>query len=250
MSIIISLGNVGSGKTAVAVREMEKDGRKVKTYSNIITKGIDHNNVIDARMIVKKEIKEIKTKRDGTKEPIYDWKINDKFWRSLPKPINVVIDEAHSVMNARKSMSKANIIVTDWLALLRRVLGSVDAASGSLTLITQLPNRIDVIAREMATMVKFHRCHFTKTCKACGLSWGETNDNPEPSAQCYRCGSYELMKHNHRIEVFHFANMENYQTYSMFNIATYHRHYFINDIETIFPLYDTLQWDNLFENIY
>ena len=149
--IVIYLGNVGSGKTACAVREIMLNKAHRKTFSNIVTRGLKNNKVIRPEMIIDKQQVDTKTKRDGTTIPVYEIKLNTQFWKDIDEPINVVLDEAHTIINARRSMSKVNQIVTDWLALIRRVLGSADSGFGSLILISQLHNRIDIIAREMAT---------------------------------------------------------------------------------------------------
>ena len=215
-------------------------------YSNVMTKGLPNNKLIKSSMIYKKElIKSIK-KRGGELEPVYDYKLNADYWKSIKEPISVVLDEAHQIMNSRRAMSKKNIIIMDWIALLRRVLGGADRGYGELVLITQLPRRIDPIARDMASQVRYHRCHYQKTCKNCMNTWQEQNDDPEPNWRCMRCGGFDIIKHNHIIEVWHFASMQMYDAWQFFGMDTFHRHYFVNDIEKVFPMYDTLQWDNMF----
>lgn len=246
MTIRIDVGNIGAGKTACAVRDlyMNRTGRIV--YSNIVTRGLKNSRVIHPSMIYEKVIVKEVRRRGGEVEPVYDYKLNADFWKNIKEPISVVIDEAHSVMNSRRAMSKKNIIITDWLALIRRVLGGASSGYGELVLITQLPRRIDPIARDMASQVRYHRCHYQKTCKNCGYAWQEQNDDPEPVWRCPYCQEIDILKHNHVIEVWHFANMQMYIGWSEWGMNTFHRHYFINDIESIFPMYDTLQWDNMF----
>jgi len=248
--IRISLGNVGSGKTACEVRNLLINPTSRITYSNISTKNIKNNKVINAEMIVKKDLIKTIKKRSGDLEPVYELKLNKEFWQGVKKPINVILDEAHSIINSRRSMTKTNIIVTDWIALIRRILGSGDGGYGELVLITQLPNRIDTIAREMATQVRYHRCHYWKSCFLCGLTWREHNDISEPVWKCRNCGDNKIKKHNHRIEVWHFRNMEFFNNWDMFGSKTFHKHYFVNDIEQVFNLYDTFQWDNMFSELY
>jgi len=248
--IIICLGNPGSGKTATIVREMALNTTGRLTYSNIKTRNIKGNSLIDPSMIINKDMVSTKKKRNGEEEPVYEYKLNTEFWKDIKEPIDVILDEAHAIINARRAMNKVNVIVTDWLALIRRVLGQSDSGYGRLVLISQLHNRIDIIAREMATQVRFHRCHYVKTCKKCGVSWQENSDNPEPIWQCPRCASFGIKKHSHVVEVWHFANMTSYIGWKEYGMNTYHKHYLIHDIEDYFPLYDTLQWDNLFSEYY
>lgn len=245
--IRISLGNIGSGKTVSEVREIALNSH-IKTYSNIITK-LRHQKDINAGMIVKKELIDTKKKKDGSLIPVYRETLNTDFWKEIPKPINIVLDEAHSIINARRSMSKVNIIVTDWLALIRRILGSVEGF-GNLTFITQLPNRIDTIARDMATNVRYHICHYKKICKKCNLVWSETSEHPEQLYKCLRCNSYNIKKFDHKIEIFCFTSVNDYETWKNYNVKTWYKHYIINDIGKYFHLYDTLQWENLFSDLY
>ena len=244
--IRISLGNPGSGKTAMEVWEMYHNRSNRKIYSNISTK-IKNQYDINPSMIINKEIIKVKAK---TNEPVYKLTLNKEFWQGIKEPINVVLDEAHSIINARRSISNVNIIVTDWLALIRRVLGQSDSGYGELVLITQLPNRIDCIARDMATQVRYHICHYVKTCLKCGFSWAENSELPEPLWICPNCDCYKVKKHSHSVEVWHFPNMFSYTGWKDFGMTTFYKHYIVNDIEKIFPLYNTLQWDNMFSEIY
>jgi len=135
--------------------------------------------------------------------------------------------------------------MADFLSLLRRVVGSGDSGYGTLTLITQLERRLDPIAREMATNVRFCICHYNKICKKCKYVWSENNEIAEPRYQCPKCNNIHIHKHNHRIETFHFHSFKAYEDWKELGMKTYHKHYFINDIEKYFPYYNTLQWENL-----
>jgi len=242
--IRISLGNVGSGKSACAVRDMITDRTGRRIYSNILTRKIERNSILNINMILKKNLVGMTGRKKDV--PKYSYTLNADFWKSINEPISIYLDEAHTIFNSRRSMSSKSIVIAEWLSLIRRVIGGAESGHGEILFITQLPNRIDVIARDMANQVRFHRCHFLKSCKDCGLTWKETNDDPEPVWKCYRCESYDIIKYDHRIEVFHFSDMKMYEAWNFFGMKSYHRHYFINDIEDVFPLYDTLQWDNLF----
>ncbi len=222
---------------------------KRKTYSNIVTKLKNQENIRPS-MIVKRDIIDYKRKRSGETEPVYKESLNIDYWKNIKEPINVVLDEAHSIINARRSMSKINIIVTDWLALIRRVLGDSDAGYGELVLITQLPNRIDIIAREMATQIRYHLCHFKKVCVTCETIWQENSDMPEGIWQCPHCAGINIKKFGHTIEVWHFQSMRHFSAWKDFGSKCFYKHYMIRDIEKYFKLYDTLQWDNLFSELY
>lgn len=246
--IIICLGNPGSGKTASVVRELALRNNGRTTYTNIdFKKKLPHVKTIEASMIVTKEVKHVK--RSG--EEVYNYKVNKEFWQGLKEPVNVALDEVHTIANARRSSSGVNVAFTDWLALIRRVLGQAESGEGILYLISQLANRIDIIAREMATQVRYHVCHYRKRCEECGISWSETSEMPEPLWRCPICKKTEhVKKYNHRIEVYHFRDMQSFLGWRDFKYKTFYRHYFIEDIEQYFPLYDTLSWENLISELY
>jgi DNA-directed RNA polymerase subunit RPC12/RpoP len=176
--------------------------------------------------------------------------LNTDYWKKIKEPINVTLDEAHSILNARRSMSKINIIVSDWLALIRRVLGSSEAGFGELTFISQLVNRIDIIARDMATNVIYTICHYIKTCEQCGATWKENSEMPEGYIVCPLCNDHKIFKHSHKLEVWHFPNIQLFQTWHQFGQNTFYKHYIVNDIENYFQNYNTLQWDNMFGSMY
>ena len=246
--IRIFIGNVGSGKTATFVRELILNPTNRNTYSNIKTKKVKNNVLFTSDMLVKKEIVEYKKKRDGTETPVEKLSFNQEFWQETVKRegcINICVDEAHTVYDARRSMSTRNKIMGDFMALMRRVLGNSPSGYGNCTFITQLPNRIDKIARDMCTHVRYHRCHYMKSCNKCGCSWQEHSDNPEPRHSCPNCFSFDIYIHDNRIEIWHFDSIKSYEAWTDFGINTFHLHYFVNDIEKYFPHYDTLQWDNL-----
>lgn len=228
---------------------LNKTNRKI--YSNILTKKINHVVPINATMVIKKEIMgHKKVKKTGELEAIYELKLNVDYWKNIKEPISCVLDEAHAIINARRVMSKANIIITDWLSLLRRVLGATESGYGELVLITQLPNRIDIIAREMAQQIRYHICHYIKTCKECDVSWRENSEMPEILWSCPSCNSSKVLKHSHQIEIWKFYKINNFQMWKDYNMKTFYSHYIVNDIEKYFPMYNTLQWDNLFSEYY
>jgi len=250
--IKIILGNVGSGKTALAVRDMYMNKGRRKTYSNIITKLSNQIN-INPEMIIKKKIVDYKRNRKTQEQkPVYKYTLNLDYWKQIKEPINIVLDEENSIINARRSMSKINIIVSDWIALIRRVLGQAESGYGELVFISQLPNRIDVIARDMATCILYTRCHYLKSCKECGVTWQENSEMPESFDECPVCHSWRLKKYNHNVEVWHFKNMEFFNMWLHFQQKSFYKHYFITDMEDLFKmkLYDTMQWDNLFSAYY
>ena len=244
MGIKIYLGNVGSGKTACVVRELILNSDNRQTFSNIQTKKIKNNTVIKPEMIIKKDL--VKVKKSG--EEVYKKTLNVDFWKKATekyKSVNVALDEAHTLLNSRRAMSDLNKVLTDFLALIRRVLGSDSRGSGDLILISQLERRLDIVAVEMANVIKYHVCHYQKSCKNCGYSLFENNEIPESLFKCPSCGKFDLYRHNFKIEVWEFKNMDLFRRWYQAGINSYYNHYYILDIEKVFPYYNTLQWDNL-----
>jgi len=252
--IRISLGNVGSGKTVSEVREMLNNRTNRLTFSNILMKIPQLTpkiRTLNSSMIINRVLVDYKVnKKSGENVPIYQLKVNKEFWQNIHEPINIVLDEAHTIINARRAMSNVNVIVTDWMALIRRVLGVAESGMGELVFITQLPNRIDPIAREMATQIRYHICHFIKECKICNSWWNESSEEVEPCWICKNCGSPEIIKKNYEVQVWHFRNMDCYFQWKMLKQKTYHANYIIHDIEDYFKYYDTFQWENLFSEYY
>jgi DNA-directed RNA polymerase subunit RPC12/RpoP len=248
--------NAGSGKTLMSVRDMHQENY-INTYSNIKTKFNNQIN-INPSMIVKKELVDYKkNKVTGSNDPIYKFKPNLEYWQKATKkqPINIVIDEAHSIFSSRKSMSRLNQCIGDWIALVRRIVGENDQYEGELIMITQLWHRLDRIIREMATQIRYHKCHYMKTCMDCGISWNETSEMAEKYKQCPMCLSRELFKHSYMIEIWKFKSMDNYVLWNSGYSGSkgsrpYYQHYFVKNIEQYFPMYSTMQISDLFSEYY
>jgi hypothetical protein len=241
--IKLVLGNIGSGKTASIVREMvlNEDGKT--TYSNIILKNKKSNAVQIKRNMIFVE-KEFIINGKKIKKTI----LNSDFWKEVrdthPEGINVVIDEAHTLLNSRRAMSKDNLIMNDFLALLRRILGDSNGY-GDLVLISQLGRKLDVNARELANSIHFCICHYKRSCSKCNLTWNETNEIYDVPKVCPKCGGKRLTKSNFVIEKFEFRSILDFDFWMEHRIKTYKKHYYITDIEQYFKFYDTFQWENL-----
>jgi hypothetical protein len=209
---------------------------------------------ITADMIVKKELlRTVKKKGTGKEVAIYDFTLNKEFWQNIPKPVSVVLDEVHTIMNPRRSMSKINIICTDWLAMLRRAIGEDPMTEGDLYMITQLGRRVEIIGREMAHQIRHYTCHYTKECNKCHATWPENSEMAEKRKICPSCGNNRLLKRNHCIEVLHFSGMNAFTAWKEYGMPvekTAYAHYFIDDIEEYFGYYNTHQWEDMFSTLY
>jgi len=246
--IKLVFGNVGSGKTAIMVRYMKTNKHKM-FITNIHVKGKEFKNVIQlkADMIIKKDV--IGIKRDGTE--IFKLSLNTQFWKDLILKygeMNIIIDEAHAFgLNPRRSMSSINLIMTDFIALIRRVLGSSDN-SGDAYFISQLSRRLDPILRDMSEQITFCIHHYTSKCSICKSEWVENNEMANKFTVCPRCKDYRIKKVKHIIEVFEFKNINDFIFFREAKTKTYYSRYLIKDIETIFGNYDTLQFEDLLSN--
>ena len=205
-------------------------------------------------MMVEKELIQVVKHRDGKEEPKYKYKLNEQFWiDKRDERKSIIIDEAHKYLDSRKSFSGVNKLFCDFLALGRRIVEDSNT-SGDLIFITQLGRAADVRLRELAHEVKYHKCHYVKSCSKCGISWQENSEMPEGARMkvCPCCGSWQLKRNGHVIEVFCFANIKDYEAWEMFGKTTkmFYKHYIIQDIGQYFKYYDTFQWGNMFGTLY
>lgn len=242
--ITIKIGKIGSGKTLTAVRSILNDEYPMEIYTNIkFNKKIKNIVELEMDMLIVTEYNEKK----GIDVPK---SVNTMFWQDKNYPITIILDECHNVLNPRRSHSAINIVMTDVLSLLRRIIGSRNSGYGELVLITQLPRRIDPIARDMATLVEYHICHYKKSCKSCGYTIHENSDSSTPAKRCHACGSLDLDMHSHKVEVYQFANMRDFDLWDSLSLKTWFRHYILSDVGRYFTAYDTLSWDNLLSKYY
>lgn len=250
--IRLHLGNVGSGKSLCAVREMVMNRQGMSHYTNIIPKKprlTPHIKKISPDMIVSKvHVKDTKHK-DGTVTPEYKLEFNKEFWRKVPKPLSVWIDEAHEMYDARRAMSKVNQIMSNFSAMIRRILGETDA-EGDFNLITQLDRRIDVIVRDMAHQVIYYVCYYWKSCVKCGVSWQENSEMADKRKWCPICGHHVLKKSSFVIRARHFAGIKSYDAWKEFGVCSWYKDESIRNVSDYFKYYDTVQWENFLTELY
>ena len=138
--IIILVGGIGSGKTLSVVKEIVS--RKQKTFTNFDLYGMPYER-LKYEHIFKQEV-------DGKKKIM---KLNFDFWKKQTEKggFDIYLDEFHNIMNSRRAMSKRNVILSDFLSQIRKVLGQSEV--NNLYLITQKIKRIDVNSRDLAHWV-------------------------------------------------------------------------------------------------
>jgi len=145
--IKIILGGVGSGKSITAIKDIiktETNGKSlIFTNFNVRKKGIFR-------------LKESHIIKNFGSEKKPDYKVNFEFWNDLIKKgikFDIYIDEAHNIINARRSMSKWNILFNKWFTQIRKILG--DMKEHHLIVISQRKNAIDLTVRDLAQEIIF-----------------------------------------------------------------------------------------------
>jgi hypothetical protein len=82
------------------------DNQKLHYYTNIRT-DLKNCSLINSSMICKKEL--LGTTKAGKEN--YRFTLNLEYWKKLKGSVNVVLDEAHEIINARRSMSKPTQVI-------------------------------------------------------------------------------------------------------------------------------------------
>jgi hypothetical protein len=221
------------------------------TYTNIKVYGgeeISHIRLLTPDMIIKRKVERTIHKKDGTNSDVEKFEVNVDFWKSIKEPVNVVLDEAHTILDSRRSFSKKSVCVNRWLALIRRVLGDVDGGNSEVVFITQRKRKVDINLRESANQIRWHTCYYLKICKDCGFAWEENSDAPEIIYHCPKCGKHNLIKKNHKVHVLFFTDLHSFTLFDEYRERTYFKEIMINNISDTFHNYNTVEWDGLFND--
>ena len=265
MAIIGVFGKPGSGKTLWTVRKMVTSPGTPK-LSNIITKGLSHVKRLElANFIDRKQIGQMKTGK-----PIYEIKFNAPFWKALKRPVDVILDEAHSIVDSRSCTTKQNkIIAGEFVALIRKLLGSAKG-QGNLYILSQEPRKVDVRIRRDMQRFQYHVGYCKAVCTRClkelsvlsqsrkfniqkalvkmGAMKDESSEDPEPMETCAYCNGHDIHRFDHYMEVARFTSEDAMieWLYTRDQRIPYH-HEMIGNLDKYFDFYDTYQIDNLFE---
>ena len=164
--IAVMSGGVGSGKTLSAVHYASLSDN---VMTNFGLKG--HPNY--TRLKMDHLIEETSELPPGCRKEQVTRKVNWAFW-NLNRECDVFLDEIHNIMNSRTSMSKQNILLSEWMSQIRKIWGStgdvnmlrflqrmpnnlfnkafplVIAQSRNLWFITQKARKLDVNAKDLA----------------------------------------------------------------------------------------------------
>jgi len=117
--IIGILGTIGSGKSLSATKLIMEN--KYPCFTNL---NIKSPNTVR----IKKEhiIKDVVTGQTKSGKDIVEQKVNWDYWNNaLDKhsQYNIVLDEAHNLLSARRGMTKHNILMGIWISQIRKLLG-------------------------------------------------------------------------------------------------------------------------------
>lgn len=235
--IRIYLGNLGSGKTACAVREIVNDRSGRVTYTNIVMNKVpNYSHIVPQNVILKK--------LEG-KKTILD--LNVKYWEKRLKPLHIIWDEIHLTANSRTSMSKANMVLSRFIAMARRITGFDERGYGHLTFIAQKDRTIDVNVRELANDICYHVANWILVCNDCGTRLS-VNSEMQQVENCVKCNSWNIRKSNLLICRYKFNEWEDYYRWRVNESKVYYQKELITDIDKYFSYYDTMQisdvWDN------
>ena len=138
--IRILLGQPGTGKTITAVKFVVDS--KIPCFTNFAVK---------SKNCIRLKWEHIITYEKNNKGENVNPKLNWKFWREQIKKhggFHVVIDELHNLMHARRAMSKTNVLLSTWVAQIRKITGANEHAH--FIVISQELERIDVSVRDLA----------------------------------------------------------------------------------------------------
>ena len=141
--IKLIIGGIGTGKSISIVKEIIDRDRKC--FVNFTVK-FNKAERLKLDMITHDVIKGY----DSKNRPIIKQEVNWDFWNQLKnngEEFDIYIDEAHNVANSRRSMSNQNKNFNDWLAQIRKILGSSEKSN--LYIITQRINGIDISLRQL-----------------------------------------------------------------------------------------------------
>ena len=244
MAIMLYMGYLGSGKTLSAVRNAAFS--PMNTYTNIKVKRQITTTLITKHQILKEEV--TKEKKDGTKE--YGYSVNFDYWELQKKKhrngFNIVIDEAHSIIDARTSMSKINRAAKKWASSLRKIISCRDGV-GDVTFVSQLPRGVDVWVKELCNQYRWHEYFSKRQCKYCKTIYLFSSSSEEPQERCPSCDMGSFNELGSKMIVYRFKTIEDVEAYINFGAKTYYVADVINNPSYFYKYYDTYQIENLFE---
>lgn len=236
--IRVFLGNLGSGKSVCAIKEIIDSGSDRKTYTNMVTK-----NVRDVIFLKPADIIKI---THVEKKEIYQ--LNIDYWKKQKKPLNVLWDEIHLTASSRRSVSKANLVMSQFMAMARRITGFDKRGYGHFTFIAQKERTIDVNIRELCNEIIYHISYWKVTCEDCGRFAIMNSEKPQIE-KCMSCGSWNIAKSDLYILRLFFNDWTKYYRWEEREQGKFHfKRQWVYDIENYFRYYNTMQISNIWDS--
>jgi len=173
--IKLIIGGVGTGKSISIVKEIIDRNRKC--FVNFSIK-YPYATRLKLDNIVIDEIKGYKKNGEAITKQVVNW----DFWNNLKnsgEEFDIYIDEAHNIANSRRSMSTWNKNFNDWLAQIRKILGSSEKSN--LYIITQRVMGIDTSIRDLCHEITYmKKVQLNKTVKTPVLEHGRRKNKILP----------------------------------------------------------------------
>ena len=145
-------------------------------------------------------------------------------------------------------MSKANMVLSRFIAMARRITGFDERGYGHLIFIAQAEKTIDVNIRELTSEIKYMLGHWVVNCRDCDNGFGRTSEDMQVD-KCPNCESGNIFITDNKIEVLTFVKWENYFAYRMgVKGKHYSDRYIVDDTKRYFKYYDTMQITDLWDD--
>lgn len=155
--IFILTGGIGSGKTLSAIKNIHEHPEQT-AFINFTCKLKNTHRLRYSDIVMTQIVK------DGNKDKKIQ-SVNWDFWKKQQhKPFSIYLDEVHNIISSRRSISKSNILMSEWVSQIRKILG--DNKDCHLFLMTQTMRKIDINFRDLA-----HALIVCAKFKAKGCLW-------------------------------------------------------------------------------
>lgn len=151
--IKLIIGGTGSGKSVTLAKFAVHRKNDIFVNFALATPNsirLKHTDIIAEKVVG--------MKKNG--QPIMQKSVNYPFWKErLGKGCDILLDEAHNIFSARMSMSKQNVLLGQWLAQIRKILGTSE--KHDIILASQRFSGLDVVGRDLCHHII--ACHKIKT---------------------------------------------------------------------------------------
>lgn len=142
--IKIILGGIGSGKSLTATKKIYDMHNKDVVFTNFKVRDIKYTRLKYYHIIEESKDEKGKIHRS----------LNWEFWNKMKNEhegFHVYLDEIHNIMHSRLSMTKQNVLMSSWVAQIRKILGGNEKYD--LVCISQELERIDVSVRDLTNEI-------------------------------------------------------------------------------------------------